>query len=173
VRRIALVREQARVEADLANNQRLPALDFQVVVSKDFGGGIATRRPVELEGQVLLDVPIQNRQANGRAEAARAALARVAEQERGARDRVTAEVRDARSASELARSRLALARQEVEISAELERAEWLRFAAGDTTLLVVNLREQATFDARLRQVDALAECQRALMLLRAAMGSLK
>ncbi len=173
LKRIGLARQQAGVESELARNQRLPALDFQVVVSKDFGDGLASRRPVELEAQVLLDVPIQNRAASGRAEAARALLARVADQERGARDRIAAEVKDARSATELARSRLELARQEVVVSADLERAEWQRFAAGDTTLLVVNLREQATFDARVREVDALAECQRALVLQRAATGALE
>jgi outer membrane protein TolC len=142
-------------------------------VSKDLGDGSATRRPVEVEAQVLFEVPLQNRQASGRAEAARAALAKVAEQERGARDRVVADVQDARSASELARTRLALARAEVEVSVDLERAEWQRFAAGDTTLLVVNLREQATFAARVREIDALAECQSALVLQRAATGALE
>lgn len=172
LRRLGLARDSARVEAELARNQRLPALDLQFVVSKDFGDGLASRRPVELEAQVLLDVPLQNRKANGRVEATRAALAKLTEQQRAARDRVIADVRDARSATELARARLTLARAEIEVSADLERAEWLRFAAGDTTLLVVNLREQATFAARVREVDALAECQGALLLQRAATGTL-
>ena len=173
LKRIGLARESARVEAEYARNQRLPALDLLVVVSKDLGDGSATRRPVEVEAQVLFEVPLQNRQASGRAEAARAALAKVAEQERGARDRVVADVQDARSATELARTRLTLARAEVEVSVDLERAEWQRFAAGDTTLLVVNLREQATFAARVREIDALAECQSALVLQRAATGALE
>ncbi len=37
--RLALQKAQAKVEVELAKNQRLPALDFQVVVSKDFGDG--------------------------------------------------------------------------------------------------------------------------------------
>ena len=171
--RLALQKAQAKVEVELAKNQRLPALDFQVVVSKDFGDGLSSRRPVELEAQVFLDVPIQNRVARGRAVAAEAALAKIAEQERGARDRIGADVRDATSAIDMARARLAVARSEVAVSQDLERAEWARFAAGDTTLLVVNLREQATFDARVREVDAMAECQRALVLYRAATARLR
>lgn len=173
LKRLSIQKAQAKVEADFANNQKLPGLDFQVVVSKDFGDGLASRRPVELEAQVVLDVPIQNRVAKGRAEAARAMLFRVVEQERGAKDRVSAEVRDAMSAMDLARARLSMARREVEVSVELEKSEWSRFAAGDTTLLVVNLREQATFDARVREVDALAECQRALVQYRAATARLR
>lgn len=122
---------------------------------------------------MFLDVPIQNRVARGRAVAAEAALAKIAEQERGARDRIGADVRDATSAIDMARARLAVARSEVAVSQDLERAEWARFAAGDTTLLVVNLREQATFDARVREVDAMAECQRALVLYRAATARLR
>jgi outer membrane protein TolC len=173
LKRIAIQRAQAKVEAEFANNQKLPGLDFQMSVSKDFGDGLASRRPVELEAQVVLDVPIQNRVAKGRADAARAMLFRITEQERGAKDRVSAEVRDAISAMDLARARLTMARREVEVSAELEKAEWSRFSAGDTTLLVVNLREQATFDARVREVDAMAECQRALVQYRAATARLR
>jgi len=173
LKRIAIQRAQAKVEAEFANNQKLPGLDFQMSVSKDFGDGLASRRPVELEAQVVLDVPIQNRVAKGRADAARAMLFRITEQERGAKDRVSAEVRDAISAMDLARARLTMARREVEVSADLEKAEWSRFSAGDTTLLVVNLREQATFDARVREVDAMAECQRALVQYRAATARLR
>jgi outer membrane protein TolC len=171
--RFSLARRQAEVEHDFAKNQRLPALDFQLAISKDLGQGLASRRPVELEVGLVLEVPLQNRVASGRAEAARAALARIAMQERAAKDRVSADVRDARSAMELGRQRLEVARREVTVSAELERAEWAKFAAGDGTLLLVNLREQATFDARLREVDALAECQRALVLYRAATADLR
>ncbi len=171
--RFALQKAQAQVEVTFANNQRLPALDFQVVASKDFGNGLASRRPVEVEASVFLDIPLQNRAARGRAFAAEAALAKLAEQERGARDRIGADVRDATSAIDMARARLTVARSEVAVSQELERAEWARFAAGDTTLLVVNLREQATFDARVREIDAMAECQRALVLYRAATARLR
>ncbi len=171
--RLALQKAQAKVEVELAKNQTLPALDVQLVASKDFGNGLASRRPVELEAQIFLDIPLQNRAARGREESARATVAKVAEQERGARDRIGADVRDAMSAIDLARARLTVARNEVSVSQDLEKAEWARFAAGDTTLLVVNLREQATFDARLREVDALAECQRAVVLYRAATARLR
>lgn len=171
--RIGLQKKQAKIEAELTQNQKLPALDVQVSASKDFGDGLASRRPLELEAMVMFEFPIQNRAARGKDRAADAMVARLAEVERAARDRVTADVRDATSAIELARARLAVARTEVQVSRDLERAEWARFAAGDTTLLVVNLREQATFEAQLREIEAMAECQRALVAYRAAVGSLR
>jgi len=171
--RITLQKKQAKIEADLAQNQKLPALDVQVSASKDFGDGLASRRPVEIEAMVMFELPIQNRAARGRDRAAEAMVARIAEVERAARDRITADVRDAMSAIDLARARLLVARSEVDVSRDLERAEWARFAAGDTTLLVVNLREQATFEAQLREIEAMAECQRALVAYRAAVGALR
>lgn len=170
--RLGVQKAQAKIEAELAENQKLPALDVQLSASKDFGNGLASRRPVELEAQVLLDVPIQNRVAKGRSDAARALVSRISEQERGAKDRIGADVRDAMSAMDLARARLGIARNEVDVAESLEKAEWSRFNAGDSTLLVVNLREQATFDARLREVDAKLECQRSLVLFRAATADL-
>ena len=170
--RLGVQKAQAKIEAELAENQKLPALDVQLSASKDFGNGLASRRPVELEAQVLLDVPIQNRVATGRSDAARALVSRISEQERGAKDRIGADVRDSMSAMDLARARLGIARNEVDVAESLEKAEWSRFNAGDSTLLVVNLREQATFDARLREVDAKLECQRSLVLFRAATADL-
>jgi outer membrane protein TolC len=170
--RLGVQKAQAKIEAELAENQKLPALDVQLSASKDFGNGLASRRPVELEAQVLLDVPIQNRVAKGRSDAARALVSRISEQERGAKDRIGADVRDSMNAMDLAKARLGIAKNEVDVAESLEKAEWNRFTAGDSTLLVVNLREQATFDARLREVDAKFECQRALVLFRAATADL-
>jgi outer membrane protein TolC len=83
-------------------------------------------------------------------------------------DRVRAEVRDALSALDAAQRRVALVRREVEVTAQLEAAERQRFEAGDSTLFVVNLREQATAEARVREVDALLDWQRASASFRAA-----
>jgi outer membrane protein TolC len=108
--------------------------------------------------------------AEGRRDAARAGRARVSEQMRQARDRIAAEVRDARSAAEAARERVAAARREVELAREIEAIERARFEAGDGTLLLVNLREQATLEAAGREVDALADHFKALAAYEAAVG---
>ena len=97
-------------------------------------------------------------------------MRRAEEQARFAQDRVGADVADAVSEVDAARQRVVVVRREVELAAQLEAAERRRFDAGDSTLLFVNLREVATAEARIREVDALADVHRAAASLRAAMA---
>lgn len=66
--------------------------------------------------------------------------------------------------------RLGATRRELTLARALEDGERLRFEQGDSQLLVVNLREQQTAEARLREVDVLLDYQRALAGLKAARG---
>ncbi|MCS6915702.1 MAG: TolC family protein [Myxococcales bacterium] len=172
VLRLEALRRQAEIEARWAKNQLWPGLDLVATVSQDFGAGSPTRAPTELELGVVLDLPVPNRTAIGRARAAEATVGRIGAQAQFARDRVTAEVRDALSALEAARQRLALTRQELRIARELEEAERARFELGDSTLLFVNLREQTRYETALREVDALLDYQRAMVSYRAATATL-
>jgi hypothetical protein len=85
-----------------------------------------------------------------------------------ARDVVALELRDAHSALTAAHARVGLAREQLAAAHELEQAERSRFRLGDSTLLLVNLREQAATDAALQELDALAEYHRAAVDLRAS-----
>ena len=71
-----------------------------------------------------------------------------------------------------AHARVALAREQLTAAHELEQSERSRFRLGDSTLLLVNLREQAATDAALQELDALADYHRAKVELRAATGLL-
>ncbi len=172
-KRLRLQRDQQAVELEFTRNQQLPSLDFQVVGSKDFGPPLAERpdltEPV-LEVGVLLDVPLQNRVNQGRAAALRAQVERTTLQQRFASERVSADVRDAFSAVRRAKERIAIVHREVALAHELEAAERERFTAGDSQLLFVNLREQQTAEAQLREVDALLDYHRALADWHAARG---
>ncbi len=168
--RLEALRAQSEIELRWAKNQRMPALDAQAVVSRDVGNGSPTLRPTAFEAAVLLDVPLQTRVAQGRIDAAGAQIARVDAQRAFARERIAVEVRDALIAIDAARQRVEVARREVDLARQLEQGERARFDLGESTLLVVNLREQATVDAALREVDALADYHRAVAAYRAAAG---
>jgi len=58
----------------------------------------------------------------------------------------------------------------VELARELERGERKKFEAGDSTLFMVNLREQATADAAVRVVDGTADAYKAWLSYLAALG---
>lgn len=170
-KRFSLLNEQAKVDLALAENQRKLGVDFVVSGAKDFGPGDPRMGRPELELMVVVDVPLLNRVQNGRAQAAEASMARTSLQTSFARDRVVADVRDAKSAMELAKQRVTAARREVGVARELVDLERQRFELGDGTLFLVNLREQAAAEAQLREIDALADFHRAVASHRAATGA--
>jgi cobalt-zinc-cadmium efflux system outer membrane protein len=171
LRRVAVMTEQARVDRDLWNNQRKLALDVVAAGAKDFGAVADARlgKP-ELELSLLVDIPLWTRTQDGRVQAADATLARLAHQGRFARDRVVADVRDARSAVDMAVERIAATRKEVVTSRQLVQMERQRFELGEGTLLIVNLREQNLVEAQQREIDAVADYLKAVVNERAAGG---
>lgn len=173
LRRLALQRKMAEVELRLARNLRSPRIDLDAQVAKDLGrvkAADAYLLPAEFTAGVTIEVPLALRGARGKLRRAEAELARIDQELRFARDTVAAELRDAHSALVAAHARVGLAREQLRLTHMLEQAERSRFQLGDSTLLLVNLREQATTDAATQELEALGEYHRAAADLRAAAG---
>lgn len=170
VERLRLQREQLRVERDWAKNQTLPAVDLLAMVSQDFGPGNDLRGQTVIEGGISLDIPTANRVARGRKQAAEAAVARVDALARMTQDRIQAEISDAHSAIEAAIQRVRLAQDEVQLARKVEEAERTRFVLGDSNILFVNLREQTTAEASLREIEARLDYHRAQTAYNAAIA---
>lgn len=158
---IGIQKHQTQVEIDLARNETLPNIDLVVGFTREFGQGPVLRGPSELRGSVVFELPFQRRVARGRLQTARARLNQLDQRERFAQDQVAAEVKDALSAVRTAYERAAVLREEVEVTRQLEDAERTRFDLGDSNLFILNLREQATFEAAVRELGALVDYQRA------------
>ncbi|MBX3218168.1 MAG: TolC family protein [Labilithrix sp.] len=163
-------RRQYEVERDLAENDAWPTLNVLLAGSKQFGDGYPERQPAAVEAGLLLDIPLRTRKADGRARAADARFLAYDLHLRYMKDKITLEVRDAAAGTDAAAARLGLARRELELAQQLEQAERQRFDMGDSTMLFVNIREQATFDAARRELDTLLEHHKALALYRAVVG---
>jgi cobalt-zinc-cadmium efflux system outer membrane protein len=118
------------------------------------------------------DFPFQNRSARGKQGLAEAKARQIDIRLGFLRDQVTAEVHDALSAVRASHERLKLLGDEVRVSRELEEAERTRFELGEGTLFVLNLREQATLDAAIREALAQADYQRARAAYDYATGTL-
>jgi len=173
LRRLALQREAAAVELKLARNNRSPKIDLDAYAAKDIGAvdpAYAYLRPAEFVAGVSVELPLALRGARGRLRRAEAELARIDAELRMARDVVALELRDAQSALVAAHARVALAREQLLAARELALAERSRFRLGDSTLLLVNLREQAANDAAVQEIEALGEYHRAVVDSRAAAG---
>jgi outer membrane protein TolC len=87
------------------------------------------------------------------------------------RDQITATVQDAHSALQAARDQIKQTDRNVELAEQLEKAESARFDQGAADLLALQIREQATFDARLIQLQAKADFFRALANYRASIAA--
>lgn len=170
VRALLLQRAQQETAVALARNDLLPSLDLFTQVARDTGGGPRSLRGTEVEAGVAFAVPVQRRQARGDRQIAEATLARVDAELRYARDRVRTEVEDAASALNAALDAAELVGAEVAVARDLENAERERFALGDSTQFLVNLRELATADAATRQIAAIAEAHKARAIYDVAVG---
>ena len=170
LQRLQLQRQQLQVERDLAKNQMAPAIDVQAAVSQDFGPGSETREKTTVDAGVVIDLPLLNRVNRGRVRVAESGMQRISAQQRLQRDRIFAELADVRSALLAASARAQLAESEVQVARDVEAAEKTRYELGDSTLLLVNLREQATAEAALRQIDALLDYHRATATYRAVLA---
>jgi outer membrane protein TolC len=170
LQRMVLQRSRVEVAEALASNQRLPGLSVQATGSQDLGTGDPKKVDPVFELMLRFDFPLLNRGATGRTAAARAALRRVDAQTQFARDRALVEVRTAMVNMDAARTRVDITAKELEVARALASGELARFELGESTLLLVNLREQASAEAQLRHVDVLAEYHRAQASLRAALA---
>ena len=120
----------------------------------------------------MFDVPLQRRQARGDIQKTTAQLARLAQQLEYARNIVTTEVQEAVVNLSASYQQVDRTRESVVLAERMEQAERARFELGQgtTNILVVNLRELATADARLLLVEETSEFFRAWADYRAAVG---
>ncbi len=172
VRAIQVSRQQQEVTLELARNELLPTFDLFAEVSQDTGDGSRALRGTELDAGASFALPMQRRQGKGLQRAALANLARLSAELRFAQDRVRAEIQDAASALSAALAIVDVVRDEVRVARELEQAERDRFALGDSTQFLINLRELATVDAAFREISATAEAHKARVSYDVATGRL-
>jgi outer membrane protein TolC len=172
LRNLALSVERLAIERRLAVNDLKPALDLSLEARQS---PLGERRPdieaTETRLGVEFRVPLQRREAQGRVDIADGQISRLRTELAFARDRIAAEVRDAHSALLAAWQQIDAAGRNVALAEQLEAAERTRFRQGATDLLALQIREQATFDARVAEVDAQAEYFRAAANYRAAIAS--
>jgi outer membrane protein TolC len=172
IRRIDLNLQKADIDRRLAKNNLLPNLD--VTLQTNQAVGERTQKDMErleMEAKLQFSVPLQRNEAKGRLQTIEAMMSRLQTERDFARDRIRADVRDALSAVEAAHRQIGRAQRNVELAVLLEQAEAVKFEQGAADLFALQIREQATFDARQLEVEAHAEFLRALANHRAAVAA--
>jgi outer membrane protein, heavy metal efflux system len=161
IMRFIFQRNQVEIDRRLAQNQRLPNVDLFTEYVREIGSGPVKRGPNDVRAGIIFELPFQRRAATGRLRAAEARMKQIDQRETFQRDQVTAEVRDAASAVRAAYDRSRVLHEELRITRQVEEAERTRYELGDSTLFVLNQREQSTAEAAVREANALADYYRA------------
>lgn len=154
VRRIENEIELERNALRFHENQRGPQIDLIIAGSRDMQQGTLRRDPWEAEFGVVFNVPLQTRKQDGKIGGTQTKIEILQQKLSYQRDKIQLEANDALIALENALRRLEIIKEEVQIAEKLARAEKARFDLGDSTLLIVNLREQAAAEVALRLVGA-------------------
>ena len=171
IRQIALLQAKAKVDQRLASNNLKPNLDLSVELNQALGGDLPSDiENTEITALVSFSVPIGRNEAKGRLEAINAHLAQLGKQKEFARESILADANDSFSALNAAYLALGQTSLNVELSEELEAAENDKLTNGASDLLALQIREQATFDARILEVDALNSYFKALADYHAAVA---
>jgi cobalt-zinc-cadmium efflux system outer membrane protein len=169
----ALKVERAQVEVDrkLADNQLEPKFDVFMEVSNDIGSGDKTKEATELESGVMLEIPLQRRKAEGKMVSTQAKLLKLDRQIEFISNRIKADIQDVLSALENARLQVEIIKKELQYAREVEQGERDKFKAGESTILLVNLREITTADTASKYIEVLAEYHVAEAMLEAVLAN--
>lgn len=162
-------RKVVELDAKLAENDRLPALDLTLGPGLDTGF-----RSVGLTYKVglQLTVPLATRTADGRLQGARLKNDKLQLDQVLEIQRILTEVRDAFSLGRTSQQRLQPALRSLELALKLEQAERARFSLGDSTLFLINQRERASLAEAQKLVEIWADSCKSRSLLEAAAGRL-
>lgn len=172
MRRLELSIQKTDIDRRLAKNNLLPSLEAGIQARQALGGKLAKETDkTEMEAKVEFKLPIERRDARGRLETAEAQLRRLELEKKFASDRINADVRDSFSALAAAFDVLTQTSRNVDLAAQLEAAENEKVKQGAADLLALQIREQATFDAKVLEVEATAEYFRAQANYRAAVAA--
>ncbi len=165
--------EQNKLELTLARNQVLPRLDLRVFSYNDYGTGDPKREDPEVKAGLRIEIPLATRTQQGRIDFYESRQKKLEFTETFLRERIRTDVQDALNALDIAKSRVAVVGEEVAAAEELARGELQRFNLGDSNLIFVNLREQNAADAKVREIEALQDYQKAFVAFEATLARIQ
>lgn len=152
----------ARVEAQLADNQILPKLDFKFAASQDFGNDPSeltqkSLEPFEIKAILELEFPLLLRKGRGKAEKAWAKVRELSAKQVFAIDKVRSQIQDLGSLYRRTATRARVADQAAKAAEAVAAAERAKLVSGATSPFKVNLREQKAAETRQKAIKAQAE----------------
>ncbi|MDZ4695920.1 MAG: TolC family protein [Deltaproteobacteria bacterium] len=170
--------EQLQARVEVSENRLKPTMDLRVMASQDSGDPrpyaffAESVNETEVGAGLTFKLPVQRRKARGEVDQSLAELASISAELELATDVVRMEMQQAKLVVKATHQRTDLGRQATAAAIQMEKAERQRFDEGQSTLLLVNLRELATAETESRFIESWADHELARVALQAAAGVL-
>ncbi len=167
--------ERLRIELEQAGNIGLPEVNVVFDIAQDLGAPASSKRdksPFELEsGLVGYWEPLQ-RKMLGKQQAVRGKLTQLQFKRQLVGDKITAELRDARSALHAAARKYEQTRANADLAGQTADLFRRSFQEGDVDLIILNLYEEAEAAAKSDVIDSQTEYLVAYAKYQVAQGEL-
>ncbi len=141
-------------QADLRQGQNLmqPQLDFNIEVSRDFGTGSITREGTDVILGLTFTLPLERTQARSTVAKARAKIDELGYRQQIINEQLEIEIMNLANDVQAARRLVEITEQEVEQAQIMQAAENKRFDNGASDFFLLNIREENTADAIIRNI---------------------
>jgi len=148
------------LKRNLAENQLLPNLDATAYTFKQNGsGGEPLLIPEAAMVGVSFKFPLFQREAKGKLISAQSELHQVRAEQKFLYEQLNNELRNLFIGIKRVGQQVILLKQEFNLAFKVQHGETIKFNEGDSTLFLVNQREQATTQVRLNWINAKVQLQ--------------
>jgi outer membrane protein TolC len=155
------------INLKLAKNNLLPKIDLELLPSQDIENFEGT---TNFNGSINVQLPLYPLKAQSEILKAQTKISQNKLDLINTQAEITNEIRDALSYIQTTKDRVEQSRLAVEKLKELLEGERTKYQYGNSTLLLLNIRESAYADSKNKLYEALGEHQKALAQYRYAIG---
>ncbi|WP_131782332.1 TolC family protein [Legionella gresilensis] len=150
-----------KFKQNLAKNDLLPELDATFYTSKQYGSG-GYPRLIPQAGYVGLQFwfPLYQREAKGRLISTTSELKQIAAEKKFIYEQLNSQLQNFFIATKIYYQQVRLLYKELELAKQVQSGEIKKFYAGDSTLFLINQREQATAQIELNLIAAQVNLQK-------------
>jgi outer membrane protein TolC len=172
LRKIEYEMQRISNEKSFFDNQLNPKIDLFFETSQELGPYDSARSPTELRSGLQIEIPLERNTAKGKKEALSSQTQSLEIKYKFLQDKIRNELRDTYNSILTSIERYKAVSEEVSLTFRLEKDERTRFKQGDSNILFINLREQASADVSIRLYEIQAEYQKAMISYQASLGIL-
>jgi outer membrane protein TolC len=164
-----LQQESKAREQDLAlgENALLPKADLAFEYSDDFGDGSISRQDAESVVKLKISIPLETNAGRGKINKAKAEIKQLGHMAKLRKEELEAQLSKLLVELKARKQAIELVKSEIEFAQQMVAAERQRFRAGGSDFFLINMREEALANARIKEIDAYTKYQLALAKLNA------